>query len=138
MTQELTFKTNGLFEYVTYDKDADSWYFVFEDNIAFSTQTIWRLLKNKNIQWVSLDNGQQFGLPAPVNLVEKLTSELTDKRLVEIKVKQDTADLLLSLSDNLEIEIFISSSGYESYNFSVDKKNYIGMGSGDIAIFDNE
>ena len=138
MTQELTFKTNALFEYVTYDKDTDSWNFVFEENIAFSTQTIWRLLKNKNIKWVSLDNGQQFGLPIPVNLVEKLTSELTDKRLVEIKVKQDTADLLLSLTDNLEIEIFISSSGYESYNFSVDKKNYIGMGSGDIAIFDNE
>jgi hypothetical protein len=90
-------------------------------------------LKNKRIQWVSLDHGQLFGLPEHVNLIDKLTSALTGKYLLEIKVKQDTADLELSLTDNLQIEIFITSAGYESYNFSIDKKEYIGMGSGEIA-----
>ena len=83
-----------------------------------------------------MDNGQQFGLPAPVVLIDELTTELTGKYLVEIKVMQDTADLVLTLTDNLQIQIFISSSGYESYNFSVNKTQYIGMGSGDIAIVD--
>jgi hypothetical protein len=133
---QLTFKTYSIFDSVAYDKDGDSWRFSFSDIINFTTQTIWRLLKNRKIQWVSLDNGQQFGLQTPIDLIEKLTSDLTGKHLLEIIVKPNTADLLLNLTDNLQIEIFICSSGYESYNFTMDRKNYIGMGSGDIAIYD--
>jgi len=129
---------NSLFQSVAYDTDADSWRFSFSDNINFITQAIWRLLKNKKIQWVSLDNGQQFGLQNPIDLIEELTSELTGKHLLKIIVNPNTADLLLNLTDNLQIEIFICSSGYESYNFSIDRKNYIGMGSGDLAIYDNK
>ena len=136
MTTELTIKTNSLFNSVSYDKNADSWKFSFSDNIEINTQTIWRILKNKKIQWVSLDNGEQFGLSSPINLIEILNSELSGKYLLEIIVNPYTADLLLNLTDNLQIEILISSSGYESYNFSIDKKIYVGMGSGDIAIFD--
>lgn len=135
MTSKLTFKTNASFKSVAYDKDTDAWRFVFSDDIDFNAQTIWRLLKKNKIKWVSLDNGQQFGLPKPVNLVEKLTEELMGKHLLEIKIKQGTADVLLTLTDNFQIEIFISSSGYESYNFSIGDKTYIGMGSGDIAFF---
>lgn len=134
MRKEFIFKTNALFESVKYNQDADSWYFNFSDNIFFYFETFWRLLKNKNIHWVSLDNRQQFGLTEPIDLVEKLTSELKGKRLIEIRIKEETADLFLSLTENLEIEVFISSSGYESYNFVLDKKNYFGMGSGYIEI----
>jgi hypothetical protein len=138
MTNELTFKTNSIFKSVTYDPDAESWYIVFADRVAFNVSAFWRLLGDKQIKLVSLDHGHQFGLPEPVDLSQLLTDALTGKALLEIKVKQNTADLLLTLTDNLEIEIFISSSGYETYNFSIDRKNYIGLGSGDIAVFDDK
>lgn len=138
MINELIYKTNSIFQSLTYDKDAELWYFVFEDNICFNIYTMWRLLENKKIKWVSLDNEQQFGLPKPIDLAKEINELLIDKKILEIKVKQDTADLELTLTDNLLIEVFISSSGYESYNFSLDKKNYIGLGSGNIAIFDNQ
>lgn len=137
MTNELTFKTNSKFQSVTFDKYADSWYIVFTDKIAFNVSAFWRLLNDKQIQLVSLDHGHQFGLPKPLELCELLTEALTGKSLLEIKVKQNTADLLLTLTDNFELEIFIASTGYETYNFSIDKKNYIGMGSGEIAVFDD-
>jgi hypothetical protein len=137
MTDELNFKTVSLFKSVTYEKDADSWHFEFSDNIGFFAQTLWRLLDNKRIELVSLDNGHQFGLPEPIDLVERLNEKLIGKHLLEIKVKQNTADLQLTLTDNLQIEIFITSSGYESYQFSIDKKNYIGLGSGEISFYEN-
>ncbi len=137
MTNELTFNTNSQFQSVTFDKDADSWYFVFTGKIAFNVSAFWRLLNDKQIHLVSIDHGHQFGLPKPVDLTQLLTDSLTGKTLLEIKVKQNTADLLLTLTDNFELEIFISSTGYETYNFSVDKKIYIGMGSGEIAVFDD-
>ncbi len=137
MTNELIFKTNSIFQSSTYDKDADSWSFVFADRIYFNIQTIWRLFDNKKIKRVSLDNGQQFGLPQPIDLAPEINEYLIGKKILEIKVKQDTGDLILTLTDNLQIEILITSSGYESYNFTIDNKNYIGLGSGDIAIYDN-
>jgi len=56
--------------------------------------------------------------------------------LIELKVIETTGDLILSLSDNFVIEIFITSSGYESYSFSINNKRYIGMGSGQIGVYD--
>jgi hypothetical protein len=137
MTNEMIFKTNSIFQSLTYDKDADSWYFVFTGNICFNVESIWRLLENKKIKRVSLDNGQQFGLPKPIDLASEINTYLFGKKILEIKVKQDTADLVLTLTDNMQIEILITSSGYESYNFTIDNKNYIGLGSGEIAIYDN-
>ena len=130
----MTFKTNQLFKYVTYNKDADSWYFVFEGKTSFNLYSFWRLLVNKEICEVSFDNGHKFGLPEPVELVERITRELTGGSLLEIKVKQNTGDLLLTLTDNIQIEVFISSMGYETYNFTFADKNYIGLGAGEITI----
>ena len=135
MTNELIFTTNSLFDNVAFDKDADSWRFYFSDNIYVSIYGFWRLLKNNKITWVSFDHEQQFGLPEPIDLVEKLRQELADVRLTKIEVIKDTYDLTLILTNGFKIDIYISSSGYESYDFSINDKRYIGLGSGNIAIF---
>ena len=134
MTKDLTFKTNSIFEIVTYDKDADSWHFYFADRIYVSSSGFWRLLNANRVVFVSLDNGHQFWLPQPLDLVENITKQLTGKKLTEIRVDKDTADLTLTISDDIKIQIFIASSGYETYDFSIEDKRYIGLGSGDIGI----
>ena len=137
MTNELTFITNTLFDKVIFDKDSDCWYFYFANKIYASSSGFWRLLKRNKIIFVSLDNDQQFGLPKPINLVEELNKVLKGKSLTKIEVIKDTYDLLLSLTDELKFEIYIASSGYETYDFSINNKRYIGLGSGDIAIMDS-
>ena len=137
MKNELAFTTNFLFENVTFDKEAESWRFYFSDSVYFSAYGFWRLLTNNKITWVSFDNEQQFGLPKPIDMVEELNQVLTGKRLTKIEVLENTFDLTLTLTDGLKIDIYIASSGYESYDFSINNKRYIGLGSGDIAIFEN-
>jgi hypothetical protein len=134
MKDETTFKTNQRFKSINYDADALSWYFVFDGGTTANVSALWRLLVNKEIQQVSLDHGHQFGLPKPIDLVEQMTEHLKGKSLLEIKIKEHTGDLLLTLTDNYQIEVFISSSAYETYNFTFDNKNYIGMGGGETAI----
>ena len=138
MTNELTFITNSLFDKVTFDKDAECWIFSFADNIYASSSGFWRLLEKNKISFVSLDNEQQFGLPKPIDLAEELNKILIGKRLTKIEVIKDTFDLTLTLTEELKLEIYIASSGYETYDFSINDKRYIGLGSGDIAIFDND
>ena len=132
MTTDLTFKTNSIFDSVTYDEDADSWHFYFEDKIYASSSGFWRLLEANRIVFVSLDNRQQFGLHETLVRVENVTKLLTGKKLTELKVDKDTADLTLTISDDIKIQIFITSSGYETYDFSIEGKRYIGLGSGEI------
>lgn len=98
------------------------------------TSGFWRLLTNGEISFVSMDHGHQFGLPHPVDMTEELIKRLKGKRLTRILVAKDTRDLRLSFTENIEMEIFISSTGYETYQLSIDGKRYIGLGGGDIAI----
>lgn len=134
MTTDLTFKTNSIFDSVTYDKDADSWHFYFADNIYASSSGFRRLLEANRIRIVSLDNGHKFGFPKPLDLIENITKLLTGNNLTEIKVHKHTADLTLKISGDISIQIFIASSGYETYDFFFENKRYIGFGSGDIGI----
>jgi len=138
MTNELTFTTNSLFDKVTFDKEADCWLFSFADKIYASSSGFWRLLEMNKIIFVSLDNEQQFGLPQPIDLAEQLNKILIGKRLKKIDVIKDTYDLSLTFTEELKLEIYIASSGYETYDFSINNKRYIGLGSGEIAIIDNE
>lgn len=137
MTKELTFTTKSLFDNVTFDKDGSCWYFYFADKIFISSSGFWRLLTDDKIELVSLDHGQQFGLPKPLDLLEELTKRLAGKHLIKIEVIKDTYDLVLTLTEGHRLEIYISSSGYETYDFSINNKRYVGLGSGGIAIFDN-
>ncbi len=131
----LTFSTNSLFDSLTYDIAADSWCFLFKDRIYASSSGFWRLLVEDKIVYVSLDQGHQFGLPKPLDLVDEVIKLLTGKYLVAIDVDKNTADLTLTISDGIKIQIYIASSGYETYDFSYHDKRYIGLGSGEIAIF---
>jgi hypothetical protein len=137
MTNELSFIANSLFDKVIFDKDCDNWLFYFAERIYASSSGFWRLLRKDKILFVSLDNDQQFGLPKPINLEIELNELLSGQRLTKIDVIKGTYDLTLTLTDDLKIEIYISSSGYETYDFSIDGKRYIGLGSGDIAIMDD-
>lgn len=136
MAQELIFDTNSLFESAQYSEAEMDWCIYFADNIYASTWGFWRLMIGNKIKFISFDDKQQFGLPKPIDLVKELESLLRGKSLKQIRVKQDTGDLFLVLTDDVIIEIYISSSGYETYDFSIGNKRYIGMGAGDISIID--
>jgi len=136
MKDDLIFRTNSPFKTISHDNNSDGWTFLFADDILVEASGFWRVLEKNTIILVSLDHGHQFGLDKPLNLIEELTYILTGKYLTEIAVDKDTADLTLSINHDIAIKILISSSSYETYQFSINGKRYIGLGSGDIEILD--
>jgi hypothetical protein len=135
MTTTQSFSCNVLFQSVSYDNGAEAWSFVFADNISFNISAFWRLLKNKEIWVVSIDQGHKFGHEIPLNILEEVEKLLTGKQLTSIDIKEGTGDLVLELTDGIQIQVFISSTGYESYAFNFGNERYIGMGAGQVAIF---
>ncbi len=136
MSNQLHFKTDALFKDVNYDSNSGSWGFVFDDKIGITVSGFWRLLEKNKIVLVSLDHGQQFGLPKPVDLSKEIKNRLTDKKLITIEIDENTADLTLMLTGEFKLEAYIASTGYETYDFTLNNKHYIGLGSGEIAIMD--
>ena len=130
----MTIPANSLFETVSFDEEAKDWIFKFANSILVQVSGFWRLLKDGKIVLVSLDQGHQFGLPKPLNLVEEIMALLRDKALLKLSADDSTADVILLLSDAFEIQIFIASAAYETYALSVENKWYIGLGSGEVAI----
>ncbi len=133
---ELNFITDSLFQEVSYNIDADSWSFTFADKIGVGVSGFWRLLEKNQIVLVSLDQGHQFGGTKPIDLSDEIKNTLTGKRLIKIQVDKDTADLTLIFTDQFKLEVYIASSGYETYDFSIGGKHYMGLGSGGISIMD--
>jgi len=138
MTTEKIFKTNSQFQTVTFDENTGSWNLIFEDKIYASSTGFWRLIKANKIIIVSFDHGHQFGLPKPLDLIEEIKKQLTGKKLEEIKVIKDIGDLILTISDDIRIEIYIASTGYETFEFGIEDKRYIGLGSGNIEIIERQ
>ena len=136
MVNALNFITDSLFENVAYEKDADSWRFMFADKVIVSVSGFWRLLEKNQIVLVSLDHGQQFGLPDPVDLEEQIKERLTGKKVIKIGIDKNTGDLSLLLTDGFKLEVYIASASYETYDLFLGNKRYIGLGSGSIAIMD--
>lgn len=129
------FKTNVQYKELLHDNGAHSWVFNFENDVAVSSEGFWRLLQDQEIVWVSMDHGHKFGLPAPVDLVNEVNMRLLGTALQEIEICEGTGDLKLRLSSGYMIEIFIASTGYETWNFSINGKHYIGMGGGEYAFY---
>ncbi len=132
----MNIKTNKLFKSLTYYEESENWFFLFADKVSATSFRFWRLVKDNKIIAVSYDHKHQFGLPKPLDLLEKVTKLLIGKTLLEINVDKFTADLTLILSDNIRIEIFVYSTGYESYEFSIEDNRYIGLGGGELGIIE--
>ena len=128
----LAFQMNAAFRSVEFD--GFNWFFHFEDGVDVQASGFWRFLKDGEINLVSLDHGHQFGLPNPVDLQELINEKCRGQKVLELKVKDGTGDLHVVMTTGLILEIFIASTGYETYQFSCGGKQYIGMGGGEIAI----
>lgn len=77
----------------------------------------WRLIKNKKHFLSSFDHKQQYGLPHPINIIEKIKEELEGKTISQASFQRETGDIILKFSDNIELQI-LNFTGYESWEIS--------------------
>ena len=91
------------------------WYFSFDAQCGISTESPWRVLEHGRIVVSNDDHGQKFGLPAPIDAAAQASSLLAGVEIKEVKVREGTADILISLTVGIQLEIIPFSSGYEGW-----------------------
>lgn len=77
----------------------------------------WRITKDGKAGISSFDHRQQYGLPAPIDAIEKLKEQLQDKIVADVTWDKKTGDLLLRFIDQIELQVF-NFTGYEMWEIS--------------------
>lgn len=111
------------------------WIFHFENDVAISVHTSWRIVSEGRNQFGDCDDGQRFGLPAPIAGEQIALERLQNKSIRRLTIREDTGDLSISV-DGAILEVIHISSGYEGWHLNAGSLEVIAQGGGQLAIWE--
>src|SRR5579862_1969661 len=118
----------------------NDWSFRFDNAGGLSVGSPWRIIASGRIAHADEDDVQQFGLPTPVNGVERTMGFLSGKRIVSVEVSPVSGDLRILFDGKTILETFTNSSGYESWhavaNGAGKCAHVVAQGGGQIAMWE--
>jgi len=111
------------------------WVLYFDNDASIVVECLWRLLESGRIRFTSEDDGQQFGLPAPVDAAAEVNERIVGSTITEVDLRQGLLDLELRFSTGHALQFIPNSSGYEAWNASTGNTQFIAVGGGELAVF---
>jgi hypothetical protein len=114
-------------------RDCD-WVLIFDGNATLVISCLWRLLEEGRIRRTSLDHGQRFGLPAPVDAAAEMNNRLQGALLESVDLDTGTLDIELGLSTGHVFQVLPDSSGYESWTATNETTQFVATGGGRLDV----
>jgi hypothetical protein len=116
------------------------WCFTFGKGLELTASVPWRIVTPDGIALAATDDGQQFGLPQPVNGEAKANDLLAERRVAGVRADELTGDLSIDLGDGFRLDLFNASLGYEGWEASLARGHaqpitIIAMGRGGFTTF---
>jgi hypothetical protein len=111
------------------------WVLAFDNGASLVVNCLWRLIEVGRICRTSLDEGQQFGLPAPVDAAAEVNHRLVGALVASAVVRPGLLDIDLKFNTGHIFQVIPESAGYEAWNLLNGTKQLIAVGGGDLAIF---
>jgi hypothetical protein len=111
------------------------WVVAFDKDASLVVACLWRLVESGRIRFASQDEGQQFGLPAPVDAAAEVNGRLAGAVVEAVELRLGLLDLELRFSTGHLLQIIPDSSGYEAWNVCSGNRQFIAVGGGDLAVF---
>lgn len=99
----------------------------------------WRIVADNRIVFARDDDGQWFGLPAPVDGEAKADSLIALRIITGIRVDRQTLDLTVFFDGEVRLDAFSNSSGYEGWRIYLPPEsgglNVAALGGGEVAMW---
>jgi len=130
---ELTWLVRHRFQSLT--RREFDWVLVFDKDVSLVIACLWRLVEDGGIRFTSQDDGQQFGLPAPVDAAAEVNRRLAQASVEAVELRQGILDLEFQFSTGHVLHIIPDSAGYEAWNLCSGSRQFIAVGGGELAIF---
>lgn len=112
-----------------------SWTFKFDGGVSATVECLWRLIEHRRICLTSEDDGQQFGLPAPIDGVLGVGQRLAGAIVTSVILRAGTLDLEFQFDSGCVLQFIPTSSGYEAWSVNGPTAQFIAVGGGDLAVF---
>lgn len=112
------------------------WVAEFGEDTKLTIACLWRLIEGGRIRFTSQDEGQWFGLSAPIDSAQELSSRVLGQSVEAVDLKAGTLDLEIRFGTGHLLQVIPDSSGYEAWKIHGDSKLAIAVGGGSLAIFD--
>ena len=112
----------------------NDWLFTFDGEAGLSVECLWRLLENGRVAVTGKDDGQQFGLPAPVDVAAEVNRRLGGAVVERVELREGTLDLELRFGGGRVLQLIPDSAGYEAWTAYDRSKRYLARGGGELAI----
>lgn len=109
-----------------------SWAVRFTDGVVFTVECLWRLFEDGRICVTNRDDGHPFGLPAPVDAVDRLRSRLTNCEVTGVELQSGTNDLRITFASGHVLELIPDSCGYEAWHAYADGQELHAVGGGGL------
>ncbi|HEY3916991.1 MAG TPA: DUF6188 family protein [Stellaceae bacterium] len=103
------------------ERSEHEWLFCFSNELRLWIACPWRIVVEGRIALSDEDHAQQFGLPEPVDGIEKAKTLLLGKVISGVATRT-TGDLTINFEGQIALEIWNNSSGYEGWRL-VDNNN---------------
>jgi hypothetical protein len=133
MQRELPWLEGRTVRSVRHDEASETWVFDFGDEHVLQVMSPWRITDSQRVALGHLDHRQQFGHSEPLDGESAALELLKDRPVVEAVVLDCTADLHLHFAENVRLEVFNDSCGYEGWTLSSpDGRFLIALGGGEV------
>jgi hypothetical protein len=113
------------------------WQFTFGmPEASLNLECPWRLLLHDAVAFGCDDHEQQFGLSYKIDGIKKAQELLSDSQVKLVEVRDGSGDLFINFENDVRLEVFNLSSGYEGWTCSL--KNgavVVAQGGGNISIW---
>jgi hypothetical protein len=77
----------------------------------------WRMVVDRVVMLGASDHGLQFGLPAPLDVIEQTLRARSGKPVENIEMEPETAALRILFKGETRVDAFNRSGGYGGWNF---------------------
>lgn len=108
------------------------WLLEFDKSAYLVIGCLWRLVEAGRIRVTSQDEGQQFGLPAPVDTAAEVNRRIAAALVEAVSLREGTLDLELRFKSGHILQIIPNSSGYEAWTLSNGSGQLIAVGGGEL------
>jgi hypothetical protein len=113
------------------------WVFRFDEEACLVVECLWRLLEGERIRFTSCDDGNKFGLPAPVDAALEVNQRIANAKVDLVQLRLGTLDLAVKFDSGHVLEVIPNSAGYEAWDLGCRSARFIATGGGELAIFGN-
>ena len=99
----------------------------------------WRILERGRIALGSVDHEQKFGLSTPIDGASRAQELLDERRIRGLSLLPGSADLIVDFGDDVRLEIWNNSVGYEGWHATgPNGREVIALGGGELAILGSD